>query len=203
MQEEIWKDVVWYEGRYKVSSIGRVFSTGNYIDGRKYTPRFITQTKDKGGYCVVRLYKGKKQKMFKVHRLVAMMFIPNPNNYPCVDHINTIRDDNRVENLRWVTYSMNANNKLTKMNLSTAAIKACSSEKVRKERSIRAKANMDKMMEKVKRSVLQFNINGDFVGEYESVSSAAKNIGGFSTCICSVCKGKKKTYYGYIWKYKE
>ena len=65
--------------------------------------------KTKEGYMRVCLYKDGKVKKFYVHRLLAIAFIPNPENKPCIDHINGIRDDNRLENLRWVTYKENAN----------------------------------------------------------------------------------------------
>lgn len=57
---------------------------------------------------------------FDVHRAVAQLFIPNPDNKPCIDHINTIRTDNRACNLRWVTYKENSNNPLTKKHQSDA-----------------------------------------------------------------------------------
>tara|TARA_R110002126_G_scaffold255862_1_gene398890 strand:+ start:439 stop:915 length:477 start_codon:yes stop_codon:yes gene_type:complete len=67
----------------------------------------IKHYKRPDGYMQVALYKNGKRKMFKVHRLLAIAFIPNPENKRCVDHINGIRDDNRLENLRWVTHSEN------------------------------------------------------------------------------------------------
>ena len=65
------------------------------------------------GYCQIPLCKNGEQKMFKVHRLVAEAFIPNTENKPQIDHINTNRSNNRVYNLRWVTQSENMNNPLT------------------------------------------------------------------------------------------
>ena len=76
--------------------------------------------KDKDGYEGVNLKIGGKSYRKKVHRLVAEAFIDNPNNYPCIDHINGIRDDNRVENLRYCTVKMNANYELAKKNRSLA-----------------------------------------------------------------------------------
>tara|TARA_R110000765_G_scaffold365673_1_gene455806 strand:+ start:40 stop:525 length:486 start_codon:yes stop_codon:yes gene_type:complete len=66
-------------------------------------------SKTKEGYMVINLYNNGKRKTFKVHRLLALHFIPNPENKPHVDHINGIRDDNRLENLRWVTHKENMN----------------------------------------------------------------------------------------------
>ena len=66
-------------------------------------------TNNKGGYLAIHLCNKDKRKSFYIHRLLALHFIPNPENKPCVDHINGIRDDNRLENLRWVTYKENMN----------------------------------------------------------------------------------------------
>ena len=63
--------------------------------------------KNKYGYMRIALSKNGEQKKFLVHRLLALHFIPNPENKPCIDHINGIKDDNRLENLRWVTHKEN------------------------------------------------------------------------------------------------
>ena len=65
---------------------------------------------DKDGYYRITLSKDKKTKTFRLHRLIANAFIPNPDNKPCVDHINRNRIDNRIENLRWVSYKENSRN---------------------------------------------------------------------------------------------
>ena len=110
MEEEIWKPIKDFEGYYEVSNIGRVRSLNYKRTGKE---KILTNIEDYKGYLEVVLTKNGKRKQFKVHRLVAEAFIPNPENKPCIDHINTIKSDNRVENLRWVTYKENSNNEKT------------------------------------------------------------------------------------------
>ena len=85
-----------------------------YEDGLIYNEnndRFIKGWKNTQGYLSVGLYKDGKEKKFLVHRLIALSFIPNPLNKPCIDHINRITDDNRIENLRWATVRENSQNR--------------------------------------------------------------------------------------------
>ena len=89
----------------------------NYLihdDGRVYNKKrnkFLKHRTHKDGYKFVGLYKDGKEKRFSVHRLVAIHYIPNPDNKPEVDHISRIKYDNRIENLRWATGSENNQNK--------------------------------------------------------------------------------------------
>lgn len=109
--EEVWKDVVGYEGIYEVSSIGNVKSLNYY---RKGTPRLLKLTVNVCGYPVFSAFKDGKKKQIKVHRAVAEAFLKKPDGKDVVDHINTIRNDNRVENLRWVTTAENCGNEITR-----------------------------------------------------------------------------------------
>lgn len=109
--KEIWKDVVGYEGLYQVSNYGRVKSLNYNRTGQE---RIMSPRHTKNGYLELLLYKDGKRKQHQTHRLVAKAFIPNPDNKPYLDHINTIRTDNRTDNLRWVTHKENCNNPLTK-----------------------------------------------------------------------------------------
>lgn len=112
---EIWKTIEDYPN-YQVSNMGRVKSLGN---NKARKEKILKGIKGKDSYLSVGLYKEGKIKMYLVHRLVAQAFIPNPNNKPFIDHINTIRTDNRVENLRWVTSKENMNNSITIEKLKT------------------------------------------------------------------------------------
>lgn len=118
MENEIWKDVPGYAGIYQVSNYGRVKSLPkSYIICNKYVvtakEKVLKQRKVKG-YKIIELNHKGIARRFPVHVLVAKMFIPNPNNYPEIDHIDTDRANNKFSNLRWCTHSMNMNNPITK-----------------------------------------------------------------------------------------
>lgn len=102
---EEWRDVVGYEGLYIVSNYGEVRSLGN-DKGRK--EKTMKTHICRSGYEKLDLYKkSQPTKKVYVHRLVAMAFIPNPNNKPQVNHINCDKLDNKLKNLEWVTRSEN------------------------------------------------------------------------------------------------
>jgi transposase len=96
MKEE-WRDIEGYDGLYKVSNSGRVKNRKNHV---------LVLYRRKG-YSRVGLHRKGKGKGHFAHRLVASAFIPNPENKPCVNHMNGVRDDNRVENLEWATVKEN------------------------------------------------------------------------------------------------
>ena len=121
---EVWKDIQGYEGLYQVSNLGRVKRLGRFIESKLkgvdkvWKPEQILKPiKTKYGYLMVALRKNYKPKYFTVHRLVAITFISNPENKPQIDHINAIKTDNTVNNLRWVTAKENIRNPLNMVHL--------------------------------------------------------------------------------------
>jgi hypothetical protein len=106
---EIWKDVVGYESIYEISNFGNVKSF-------KYGKEKIRKLRnDKDGYLLINLCKDKKVKTFKIHRLVAQAFIPNPDNKPQINHIDGNKSNNKVDNLEWVTNKENSKHAVEKL----------------------------------------------------------------------------------------
>lgn len=172
--EEIWKDIKDYEGLYQISSLGRVKSLWY---GKE---RILKLGKDKDNYLTTNLCKEGKIKIFKVHRLVAQTFIPNPNNYPCVNHKDENKQNNTVENLEWCTHKYN-------VNYGTAI-----------------ERRTDKLLnrEDLSKKVYQYTKDGEFVKEWESTKECERKNGFYHSTVSACCNGKLKTYKGFIWKYK-
>lgn len=110
---EIWKDIPGFEGYYKISNYGNVLSLPRVNTyGRKVKGGILAPKVSKKGYLFVHLCKGGKQKIFRIHRLVAMQFLPNPTNdsFNQIDHIDRDKKNNTSWNLRWVDNRTNSRN---------------------------------------------------------------------------------------------
>lgn len=187
--DEIWKNIEGYEGLYQVSNLGKVRSLDRitlYLSGRKVFThgRNLKLRYNNVGYVYVFLIKNKIKSFFLIHRLVALAFIPNVSNKPEIDHINTIRDDNRVCNLKWVTKKENRNNPNTKI-----------SNKISNKKAKR------KWLEVLEKKVIQLDLNGNFIREFKSLHAIEREFGYNRANITRCCKGVKKTCYGFKWMF--
>lgn len=184
----IWKSIKGFNGKYWVSDEGEVRSIdrlveqenrfGSYkrlIKGQKLQPK-----KQNRGYLMVGLSQEGKVKSCLVHQLVAQAFIPNPDNLPEINHISEDKTDNRVENLEFCDRKYNINYGTHTQRVTQKLING-----------------------KTSKSIIQFDLNGNFVAEYPSLMEAERQTGCFESSICACCKGKRKTSSGYKWEYKE
>lgn len=105
---EIWKDIEGYEGLYQISNMGRIKSLGNGSSNNS-KEKILKSSKDRGGYLRVDLYKNGKGKALTIHRLVAIAFLPNPDNLPEINHKDENPQNNCVSNLEWCNRSYNIN----------------------------------------------------------------------------------------------
>lgn len=177
--EEIWKDVVGYEGYYQVSNLGNVRSIDRYVKGNGLTVekqlkkgKMLKQFLKQGAWSVT-LRKEGIYKFRYTYRLVAEAFIPNPNNLPLINHIDEDRTNPRVDNLEWCDYSYN----ITYNGASKRAGKSRS------------------------KKVIQYDKEMNEIARYDSVGDAAKAVGAHQQNISQSCSGKQGLCRGFIWKY--
>lgn len=174
--EEIWRDIPGYEGLYRVSNLGDVLSL-NYC-GRGYSQKLTPKCNNKGRLWV-ELVKGGKKTAWLIHRLVGMVFIPNPHGYPQINHKDENPKNNRVENLEWCTAKYNNNYYL---------------DRHREELLTRRGKRMTKQ-------VVQKTLDGDVVRIWDNSRQVLKETGWHDWSISECCRGNRKTAYGFIWHY--
>jgi len=186
--KEIWATVTGWESFYEVSNLGRVRSKERIVNvrnGKKRTikERILFPFTTKSGYLCVKLTLGRVEEHKYIHRLVAQAFIPNPNNYPQINHKDEDKTNNIVQNLEWCTNKYNINYGHT-------------IEKIRK-------SNINHPSKS--KPVVQIDKNGNVVSEFVSASEATRIVGtSKSNCssILGVCRGENKTAFGFYWKFK-
>ena len=171
--EELWKDIPGFEGWYQASNIGRIRSLDRYVNYKSNGQairkgKILSPKTSNKGYKEVTLIRNGQCFCKRVHQLVALAFIPNPNSYPHINHINEVKTDNRVENLEWCTPRQNNEAYYTQRN-----------------------------------TVYQYDLKGNLVKIWHSITRAAESLGGDKTGIqhCCAATAKNKTYLGYIWSY--
>lgn len=179
---EVWRDIIGFDG-YQVSNLGNVRSL-NYNGTKAIKKLKSTLSGSRKGYKSVSMQVGDKVTRRNIHRLVAQAFIPNPNNLPEINHIDEDGTNNRVSNLEWCdrVYNLNYGNRTKKFSESKSI------------------------------PILQLNLDGTLVKEWDSQTKAVKelhlDLGSLSHCLHGyrIKKGSKfpvYSYAGYKWKYKE
>lgn len=189
----MWKKIIYKGIEFLVCEDGSTRTCAydiTYKDGRvfHYPEREITYYKDHGGYmisCLGRTINGKQVKVnIKQHRLVAMAFLPNPQNLPQVNHKDEDKTNNRVENLEWCNERYNTN-------YGTGI-----------ERARQKKLNKGSKLMPAKQ-VVQMDKDGNIIKYYASICEAARETGIEHSCICRCCSGSRntKTAGGFKWSY--
>lgn len=185
--KEIWKDIPGYEGLYQASNTGKIKSLGRIIteqwkDGTHYRTRtfpqkILKQKIDTNGYLSVGLHKEDSSvKRLRVHRLIAITFLNNPNNLPCINHIDECINNNNVNNLEWCTQTYNIN---------------YGNRKTRYRRSRGTKVD-------------RLNLEGNYVDTWESMTHAAEivyNNKFKEVDIRNNCLGKINRVLNYKWRF--
>ena len=193
---EVWKDIPDYEGWYQVSNLGRVKSIGRYITDKDrpnrrlfYKSRIIKQFIGSTGYYELHLSANSKISTKRVHRLVALAFIPNPNNFRCINHKDETRTNNCVfvnkdgsvdferSNLEWCTHKYNTN------------YGTCI-ERVREKNILRTE---------ITTPVYQYNLDGSFVCRHSSIRAIERDLGLSTRSIRQVLDGIHAAAHGFIW----
>lgn len=159
---------------YMITTTGKIYSLK-----RK---KILKPWKNDNGYLVVGLYDNLGMHNLKVHRLIAEAFIPNPNNYPQVNHKDEDKTNNCVENLEWCNSKYNINYGSHNQRVSIA------------KKGIIPKANPPK-------EVYQYTLDGELVRIWSSISECGRS-GYTISHISYCCNGKEKTYKGYKWSFE-
>lgn len=183
--EEIWKDVVGYEGLYQVSNLGRVMSFRKKSNGLLILPSYRRK------YLAVNIYINGSVKNCSVHRLVAISFIPNPLNKSQVNHIDGNPSNNKLSNLEWCTHSENQ----------------LHSFHVLGRKSNRPMLGIKGENNPLSKKVYQFSLNGVLINEFASRDLAfqfIKNNINSEACISAIANaliGLSRRSYGNKWSY--
>ena len=176
-RENGYVDVKDYEGHYMVDARGNVFSLKRN--------RVMTPCKSNNGYLQVHLTKDGKMKSFKIHRLVAEAFIPNPYNLPQVNHKDEDKYNNHVDNLEWCTQSYNLN---------------YNDGQKRRAKNRNYEDISRKRSNSQSKEVTQYDFDGSIIAVWKNAYVAEKH-GYDRGMINQCCIGNKKSHRGYIWKY--
>lgn len=177
MQEEIWKDIVGYEGLYQVSNLGRVKRVSRYVDHKDGKHEFlkekILKTSIDKMYERVGLMKNGKRIKYFIHRLVAIAFIPNPFNFPEINHKDENKLNNNVSNLEWCTRSYNC-----------------------KYGNIQNKKNKYRY-----KKINQYDLDGNHIKTWNNATEIEKELGISQNMVKRCCRKIRNKTHNYRWEY--
>lgn len=194
--KEIWKPIPNYEGMYEASDMGRIRSVSRTVrrngeTNKTLSGRVLVVNTQGNGYKCVTLSKNGNVKTYRVHRLVATTFIPNPQGLPEVNHINENKADNSVSNLEWITHIGNIKHGTT-------------IERSHKNRDCKGAKNgmfgRKGKLSPVSKRVAQITLQGEVIAEFDSIREAAKAIGRRPTSITNAIVGRTLHCCGFQWK---
>lgn len=190
---EKWKAVPGYVGLYEVSNYGAVRS----LYGGKVS--YLNNKKDRDGYCQIVLSRDCKRKWFRVHRLVWEAFNGKiPDGYE-IDHVNAIRNDNRLSNLRVVTRKGNMANQITAERHREATREA---NKRRSQDPQWREANREANRKARNKPILQLDkTTGEVIREWECTADVERELSINNANISECCNGKRKSAGGYRWRF--
>lgn len=196
--EEIWLPIKGFEGLYEVSSFGRVRSLNYHRTGQT---RILVPAQKKNGYLQVALWKNGKGNYYLIHRLVAEAFIPNWFEDSQVNHIDEDKTNNHVDNLEWCDAKYNVN-----YGTAIERMKLCNGGMFKKGNKL-SEETQRKITEKItngkcSKAVLQYTKTGEFIREFPSMQEVERKLGISNSKVCCVCKGKRNSAGGYVWRYK-
>lgn len=174
---EEWRDIKGYEGLYQVSNFGRVKSFNDHTKNKtnNINGKILKQRITKDGYYESCLSKEGVKKTIRIHILVAEAFIPNPNNYPIINHRDERPKNNYFENLEWCDYKYN-------LNYGTAM----------KRRRISSSL----------KNIMQYDLNGNLIKKWNSTFDLREETDYNVNGIIRVCNGNLKTSNNFIWRFE-
>ena len=182
LENEEWKIIDGFDGMYLISNYGRLKS----LKGKK--ERILKTFINCHGYEQISILHNKQKHKLGIHRLVAMAFIDNSNNYPVVNHKDEVKTNNHVSNLEWCTVEYNNNYGTRNQRLSELNKGANN-------------PNFGKHSLSPKRKVIQLTLDENYIKTWDGIREIERTLGVHHSHISDCCKGKRKSIGGYKWQY--